>query len=104
MKKNMGSLDRIIRVVVAAVIGIPNETVGEEVKAFIILKDGYKGSDALVEELKKHIRKEVGPIAVTDEIEFVDKLPKTRSGKIMRRVIKAYELGLDAGDTSGLAD
>jgi len=88
----------------AGVIGKPHPIKGEIAKAFIILKDGYKGSPELVEELKKHIRNEVGPIAVTDEIEFVDKLPKTRSGKIMRRVIKAYELGLDVGDTSGLAD
>lgn len=88
----------------AGVIGKPHPIKGEIAKAFVILKHGYKGSDELIVELKKHIRKTMGPIAVTDEIEFVDKLPKTRSGKIMRRVIKAYELGLDAGDTSGLAD
>ena len=58
----------------------------------------------LAEEIKKHIRKEMGPIAVTDEIEFVDKLPKTRSGKIMRRVLKAWELNLPAGDLSTLDD
>jgi len=88
----------------AGVIGKPHPIKGESAKAFVILKQGYKGSDKLVDDLKKHIRKELGPIAVTDEIEFVDKLPKTRSGKIMRRVIKAYELGTDPGDTSGLAD
>ena len=70
----------------------------------MILKQGHKGSDELVAALKKHIRKELGPIAVTEEIEFVEKLPKTRSGKIMRRVIKAHELGQDVGDTSALAD
>jgi len=88
----------------AGVIGKPHPIKGESAKAFVILKQGHKGSDKLVDELKKHIRKELGPIAVTDEIEFVEKLPKTRSGKIMRRVIKAYELGTDPGDTSGLAD
>ncbi len=88
----------------AGVIGKPHPIKGESAKAFVILKQGKKGSDELIAALKKHIRKELGPIAVTDEIEFVDTLPKTRSGKIMRRVIKARELGQDAGDTSGLAD
>ncbi|MFH0838278.1 MAG: acetate--CoA ligase [Patescibacteria group bacterium] len=88
----------------AGVIGKPHPIKGETAKAFVILKQGYTGSEQLVEQLKLHLRKEVGPIAVTDEIEFVDKLPKTRSGKIMRRVLKAWELGQDAGDTSALAD
>lgn len=88
----------------AGVIGKPDEIRGEVAKAFVILKEGNKGSDKLIDELKQHVRKELGPIAVVSEIEFVDKLPKTRSGKIMRRVIRAYELGLDAGDTTALAD
>lgn len=88
----------------AGVIGKPDPIRGEVAKAFVILKQGEQRSDKLIEDLKKHVRKELGPIAVVTEIEFVDKLPKTRSGKIMRRVIKAYELGLDAGDTSALAD
>ena len=88
----------------AGVIGKPHPVKGEIAKAFVILKQGYKGDDNLIASLKKHLRTTIGPIAVTEEIEFVDKLPKTRSGKIMRRVIKAYELGLDPGDTSGLAD
>ena len=67
-------------------------------------KKGIKGTDKLVIQLKKQIRKKLGPIAITDEIEFVDKLPKTRSGKIMRRVLKAMELGQKLGDTSTLAD
>lgn len=88
----------------AAVIGKPHPIKGESAKAFVILKRGVKPSDDLVAELKKQIRKELGPIAVTDEIEFVEKLPKTRSGKIMRRVLKARELGQEVGDVSALAD
>ena len=88
----------------AAVIGKPHPIKGESAKAFVILKRGVKPSDKLVAELKKQIRKELGPIAVTDEIEFVTKLPKTRSGKIMRRALKARELGQELGDTSALAD
>ncbi|MBU0578285.1 acetate--CoA ligase [Patescibacteria group bacterium] len=88
----------------AGVIGKPHPVKGESAKAFVILKKGYEPSDKLIDEIKKHIRSELGPIAITDEIEFVDKLPKTRSGKIMRRVLKAWELGQDAGDTSALAD
>ena len=88
----------------AAVIGKPHPVKGESAKAFVILKKGRKACDELVVALKKQIRKELGPIAVTDEIEFVDKLPKTHSGKIMRRVLKAKELGQDLGDTSALAD
>ncbi len=88
----------------AGVIGKPHPVKGESAKAFVILRRGVKGTDALIKTLKKHIRTKLGPIAVTDEIEFVEKLPKTRSGKIMRRVIKAAELGQDLGDTSALAD
>jgi len=88
----------------AGVIGKPDPIKGEVAKAFVILKQGKRRSVKLVAELIKHVKKELGPIAVVSDIEFVDKLPKTRSGKIMRRVIRAYELGLDAGDTSGLAD
>ena len=88
----------------AGVIGKPHPIKGESAKAFIILRQGHTGSDDLITKLKKHVRSELGPIALTDEIEFVEKLPKTRSGKIMRRVLKARELGLDTGDTSALAD
>jgi len=56
------------------------------------------------EELKIHVRNELGPIAVPDEVEFVEKLPKTRSGKIMRRILRAKELGLEIGDVSTLED
>ncbi|MBN1258438.1 acetate--CoA ligase [Candidatus Peregrinibacteria bacterium] len=91
-------------VVEAGVIGKPHPIKGEIAKAFVILKKGHLPSEELVGELKKTIRKELGPIAVTDEIEFVDKLPKTRSGKIMRRVLKARELGQEVGDVTALAD
>jgi len=89
-------------VVEAGAIGVPDPIKGEVIKAFVILKQGVKGSDALKLELRKCVRKEIGPIAVIKDIEFVDKLPKTRSGKIMRRVLKAKELGLPLGDTSSL--
>ncbi|RUM43172.1 MAG: acetate--CoA ligase [Desulfurobacterium sp.] len=88
----------------AAVIGKPDPVKGEAIKAFVILKEGYTGSEELAEELKKQVRAELGALAVPSEIEFVDKLPKTRSGKIMRRVLKARELGIDPGDLSTLED
>ncbi|WP_456438212.1 acetate--CoA ligase [Desulfurobacterium sp.] len=88
----------------AAVIGKPDPVKGEAIKAFIILKAGHEPSDKLVEDLKYHVRMELGALAVPSEIEFVDKLPKTRSGKIMRRVLKAKELGMDPGDLSTLED
>ncbi len=88
----------------AAVIGKPHEVKGEIIKAFVILKKDVEPSDSLKEELKKHVREVLGPIAVPEEIEFVEKLPKTRSGKIMRRILKAKELGLDVGDVSTLED
>lgn len=88
----------------AAVIGKPHEIKGESIKAFVILKQGYEPSEKLAEDIKQHVRNVLGPIAVPDEIEFVDKLPKTRSGKIMRRVLKARELGLPVGDISTLED
>ncbi len=86
----------------AAAIGKPHEIKGESIKVFVILKQGIQGTDQLKEELKQQVRKMIGPIATPDEIEFVEKLPKTRSGKIMRRVLKAQELGLPVGDTSTL--
>lgn len=91
-------------VVEAAVIGIPHEIKGQAIKAFVILKQGIEPSEELKNELKTHIKKEVGPIAKPEEIEFVDTLPKTRSGKIMRRLLKAQEFGKELGDTSTLED
>jgi len=86
----------------AAVIGKPHEVKGESIKGFIILREGFTASDELKKELAQQVRKMVGPIATPDEIEFVTSLPKTRSGKIMRRVLKAKELGEPVGDTSTL--
>jgi acetyl-CoA synthetase len=92
----------------AAVIGVPDPIKGEAAKAFIILNDDwqkdFENEDELVKELTKHIRRELGPIAVIKAIEFRDKLPKTRSGKIMRRVLKSEELGQEIGDTSVLEE
>jgi len=93
-----------LKVAEAAVIGKPHEVKGESIKAFVILKQGVVPSDELKAELVQTVRKSIGPIATPDEIDFVDKLPKTRSGKIMRRVLKAQELGLPVGDTSTLDD
>ncbi len=92
------------KVAEAAVIGKPHEVKGESIKAFVILKQGVVPSDELKAELVQTVRKSIGPIATPDEIDFVEKLPKTRSGKIMRRVLKAQELGLPVGDVSTLED
>lgn len=86
----------------AAVIGIPDEVKGHVIYAYCILVAGAEPSEDLKDELKQHVRNEVGPIAVPAKIEFVDTLPKTRSGKIMRRVLKARAQGLPEGDLSTL--
>ncbi|WP_406815405.1 acetate--CoA ligase [Mycobacterium sp. M23085] len=84
----------------AAVIGKPDPTVGEMVKAFVTLKNGIVGDDDLRLELIGHARKRLGATVAPKELEFVDWLPHTSSGKIMRRLLKARELGLPEGDTS----
>jgi acetyl-CoA synthetase len=86
----------------AAAIGLPDEVKGEHVKVLVILKTGNEPSEELAKELKLHVRTTVGPLAVPDDLEFVPTLPKTRSGKIMRRVIRAREMGEPVGDTSTL--
>jgi acetyl-CoA synthetase len=88
----------------AAVIGLPHEIKGVAIHAFVILKVGHEPDEALVETLRKHVSHEVGPIAKPEKIEFVKSLPKTRSGKIMRRVLKARALGLPEGDISTLEE
>lgn len=88
----------------AACIGVPDPVKGEVAKVFVILKKGYEPSDELDKELRQHVRREIGPIVIIKSIEFVDNLPKTRSGKIMRRVLKAREMGIDPGDLTTLAD
>jgi acetyl-CoA synthetase len=88
----------------AAVIGKPHKTVGESIKAFIILKQGEQDSPALIKSIKDQVLKELGKIGVPSEIDIVSSLPKTRSGKIMRRVLKAKELGQDPGDISTIEE
>ncbi len=86
----------------AAAIGKPDPLKGEHVKVFVIVKQGYEPSPELEKELKLHVRTTVGALAVPEELEFTPNLPKTRSGKIMRRVIRAKELGEPVGDISTL--
>jgi len=86
----------------AGVIGKPDAVVGEMVKAFVSLKKGFEPSEALRMELLGHARKRLGAAVAPKEIEFQPTLPRTRSGKIMRRLLKARELGLPEGDTSTL--
>ena len=88
----------------AAVIGKPHKTVGETIKAFIILKQGQTASPTLIQSIKDQVQHELGKIAVPSEIDVVTSLPKTRSGKIMRRVLKAKELGQDPGDISTIEE
>jgi len=86
----------------AGVIGKPDPVVGEAVKAFVALKPGHAPGDALLRELLAHARTRLGAAVAPKEIAFVAGLPRTRSGKIMRRLLKARELGLPEGDTSTL--
>ncbi len=86
----------------AGVIGIPDPTVGEVVKAFVALKPGHEPTEALLRDLLGHARKRLGAAVAPKAIEFRGNLPKTRSGKIMRRLLKARELGLPEGDLSTL--
>jgi acetyl-CoA synthetase len=86
----------------AAVIGLPHDVKGNAIHAYAILRAGVEKSEKLAEELRNHVGHEMGPIAKPEEITFVDTLPKTRSGKIMRRLLKARAMGLPEGDTSTL--
>jgi len=90
----------------AAVVGIPHEVKGWSIYAFVTLKVGVEKTDNLKKELVSHVRKEIGPIATPDKIQFADALPKTRSGKIMRRILTKIAAGdvKNLGDTSTLAD
>jgi len=86
----------------AGVIGKPDPVAGELVKAFVALKPGHQDGEALRRELLGHARRRLGAAVAPKELAFTDSLPKTRSGKIMRRLLKARELGLPEGDTSTL--
>ena len=88
----------------AAAVGKPDEVNMEVVKAFVTLKPGYEPSDDLELDIMNFIRKRLSPLAMPQEIEYMDKLPKTRSGKIVRRYLKAIEWGEDVGDISSLSD
>jgi len=90
----------------AAIVGFPHSVKGQGIYAFVILKSGSTPSDDLKKELVQQVRKEIGPIATIDVIQWVDGLPKTRSGKIMRRILKKIAAGKmdELGDTSTIAD
>jgi acetyl-CoA synthetase len=88
----------------AAAIGLSHEVKGQAIHVYVILRTGFAGSPELAEELRQHVSTHMSPIAKPEEIKFVDSLPKTRSGKIMRRVLKARAQGLPEGDLSTLAD
>ena len=88
----------------AAAIGLPHELKGNAIHAYVILRSGAEKSDKLAEELRQHVAHEIGPIARPEDVTFVDSLPKTRSGKIMRRLLKARALGQPEGDISTLEE
>ncbi|MFS0574837.1 acetate--CoA ligase [Sporosarcina sp. 179-K 3D1 HS] len=91
-------------IVEAGVIGKPDPVRGEIIKAFVALHEGYEPSEELEEDIKQFVKKGLAAHAAPREIEFKEKLPKTRSGKIMRRVLKAWELNLPTGDLSTMED
>jgi acetyl-CoA synthetase len=91
-------------VIEGAVSGVPDELRGEVASACVVLAKGYQPSEELKKELTQHIRKEIGPIVVIKDIVFVNMLPKTRSGKIMRRVIKSLLTDRDLGDISTIEE
>jgi acetyl-CoA synthetase len=95
-----------VAVAEAAVVGMPHEIKGQGIYAFVTVKQGQAKSEELKKTLVAHVRKEIGPIATPDKIQFADSLPKTRSGKIMRRILKKIAAGevSDLGDTTTLAD
>ncbi|MEM2926155.1 MAG: acetate--CoA ligase [Candidatus Bathyarchaeia archaeon] len=88
----------------AVAIGKPHQIKGESIVVFVVLKEGIKESEDLRKDIRLHVRKEIGPVAQPDEVWFVDALPKTRSGKIMRRVVRAKILGMPVGDISTLSN
>jgi acetyl-CoA synthetase len=91
-----------VAVAEAGVIGLPDETAGEVVRAYVTLNPGFEPSEELERDIRGHARKKLGPAVAPREIVFRHSLPKTRSGKIMRRLLKARELGLPEGDISTL--
>ncbi|MCK4273062.1 AMP-binding protein, partial [bacterium] len=92
------------KVAEAAVIGKPHQLKGESITAFVVVRSGVEMSEELRKELREHVGVEIGKIARPDEVFFVHDVPKTRSGKIMRRVIRAKATGGEVGDISTLAN
>jgi acetyl-CoA synthetase len=93
------------KVAEAAVVGRPDELKGQALVAFVTLKGAFQPDPGLREELRKHVAKEIGPVAKPDDIRFAEALPKTRSGKIMRRLLKQIASGTEIkGDTTTLED
>ena len=90
----------------SAVVGFPHDVKGQGIYAFVTLKEGFEATDEMKKDLVLHVRKEIGPIASPDKLHFADALPKTRSGKIMRRILRKIAEGAvgELGDTSTLAD
>ena len=88
----------------SGVIGRPDELRGEVISAFVMLKQGFTPSDELKQKLLDQVRHELGPVAVIGDLNFVDMLPKTRSGKIMRRVLKAVTQEKNPGDITTIED
>ena len=90
----------------SAVVGFPHDVKGQGIYSFVTLKEGFEPTDELKKALVQHVRKEIGPIASPDKLHFTDALPKTRSGKIMRRILRKIAEGQidQLGDTSTLAD
>jgi acetyl-CoA synthetase len=88
----------------AAAIGLPHELKGNAIHTYVLLRAGVEPNEKLMEELRNHVAHEIGPIAKPESITFVDSLPKTRSGKIMRRLLRARALGQPEGDISTLEE
>ncbi len=99
-----GALLRHPAVAESAVVGLPDPIKGERIRAYVVLRAGHEPGPGLVASLKDHVRQDLGAIAQPSEIEIRAALPKTRSGKIVRRMLKAEALGVDPGDLSTLAD
>jgi acetyl-CoA synthetase len=92
------------KVAEAAVVSRPDDLKGEGIVAFVTLKGGYEGDEATLQELREHVAKVIGPIAKPDNIIFTPDLPKTRSGKIMRRLLRDVARGNELGDVTTLAN
>ena len=88
----------------AAVIGVEHELKGQAPVAFVLLREGHEGSDALASELREHVAAEIGKLARPEAVHFAPELPKTRSGKIMRRLLRDLAAGKAIGDVTTLAD